>query len=95
MKEKFASKLEAIDKTFCEVRETKSKLLECATPLTLGGLKQALSSVESIHQTKESLLSQYKLDSSELKLGNSSHYAAPDHAFFKVAGWLNRVLFHV
>lgn len=40
-------------------------------------------------------MSKYRIDSTELKLGNSSHYAAPDHAFAKVAGWLNRVLFHV
>jgi hypothetical protein len=40
-------------------------------------------------------LAKFKIDSSELKHGTSTHYAAPDHAFFKVAGWLNRILFHV
>jgi hypothetical protein len=40
-------------------------------------------------------MTKYKIDSAELKHGNSSHYAAPDHAFAKVASWLNRVLFHV
>jgi len=40
-------------------------------------------------------MSKYRVDSSELKFGNSNHFAAPDHAFLKTHGWLNRILFHV
>lgn len=63
--------------------------------MTLGALKQALASIQKLIKLKESLLCKYKMDSAELKEGTSTHYAAPDHAFAKVATWLNRILFHV
>ena len=28
-------------------------------------------------------------------MGNTSHYASPDHAFVRIDAWLKRVLFHV